>query len=97
VPVSGFFPNVGVSVLVSAVVTAVFAAFVLLGIRRLRSIRTAAIASALVYGLAEMPGRPASRQTRAQVEKLLEDTKLDQQMKLFGQWDDWKNGRRGVF
>lgn len=58
---------------------------------------TAAVASALVYGLAEMPERPAARQTRSQVEKLLRDTRLDQQMKLFGQWDDWKAGLRGVF
>lgn len=55
-----------------------------------------AIASALVWGLAENPARPAKRQTRAEVEKLLRDTKLDAQMKAFGQWDDWTAGRRGV-
>ena len=36
------------------------------------------------------------RQTRAEVEKLLVDTKLVEQMKAFSQWDDWVNGRRGV-
>ncbi len=58
---------------------------------------TAAIASVLVYGLAERPERPAPRQTRAEVEKLIIQTKLDQQMRLFGQWQDWKAGRRGLF
>src|SRR5206468_13060633 len=56
----------------------------------------AAIASALVWGLAERPDRPARRQTRAEVERLITDTKLDAQMKAFGQWDDWVAGRRGA-
>lgn len=56
----------------------------------------AAIASALVWAFAENPNRPAKRQTREEVEKLLKDTKLDEQMKSFGQWDDWVAGRRGV-
>ncbi len=59
--------------------------------------KSAAVASALIYGLAEMPGTPVRRQTREQVEKLLIQTKMDQQMRVFGQWDDWKKGRRGVF
>ena len=54
---------------------------------------TAALASALVWGLAESPER-LPRQTRAEVEKLLKDTKLDEQMKPFGQWDDFISGRR---
>jgi hypothetical protein len=56
----------------------------------------AALAAALVWGLAESPERPAPRQTRAEVEKLLRDAKLDEQMKSFGQWDDWAAGKRGV-
>jgi hypothetical protein len=56
----------------------------------------AAIASVLVWGLAENPVRPAPRQTRAEVERLLKETKLDEQMKAFGQWDDWMTGHRGV-
>jgi hypothetical protein len=56
----------------------------------------AAIAAVLVWGLAESLSRPAPRQSRAEVEKLLHDTKLDEQMKSFGQWDDWAAGRRGV-
>ena len=57
---------------------------------------TAAIASALVWALAESPDR-LKRQTRAEVEKLLIETKLDQQMKAFGQWDDFISGKRGLF
>jgi Zn-dependent M28 family amino/carboxypeptidase len=56
----------------------------------------AAIASAVVYGLAEAVERPAPRQTRAEVDKLLVDTKLVDQMKAFGQWEDWVAGRRGA-
>jgi len=36
-------------------------------------------------------------QSRAEVEKLLRDTKLDQQMQAFGQWEDFKSGKRGRF
>ena len=56
---------------------------------------TEAVAAVLMWGLAENPERPASRQTRAEVEKLITDTKLDEQMKAFGQWDDFKAGKRG--
>ena len=56
----------------------------------------AAIATAVVWGLADAAERPAPRQSRAEVEKLLVDTKLTEQMKAFGQWEDWVAGRRGV-
>ncbi len=56
----------------------------------------AALAAVLVWGLAESPDRPAPRQTRAEVEKLLRDMRLDEQMKSLGQWDDWAAGKRGV-
>ena len=56
----------------------------------------AALAAALVWGLAESPERPAPRQTRAEVEKLLHDARLDEQMKGLGQWDDWVAKKRGV-
>lgn len=55
----------------------------------------AAIAAALVWGLAEAPDRPAARQSRSEVEALLKETKLDEQMRAFGQWDDWVAGRSG--
>jgi len=54
-----------------------------------------AIASALVWSLADSPERPGKRQTRAEVESLLKETKLDEQMKAFGQWDDWAAGKLG--
>ena len=56
----------------------------------------AAVASALVWSLADAAEPPAPRQTRAEVEALLERTKLVEQMKAFQQWDDWIAGRRGV-
>jgi hypothetical protein len=58
---------------------------------------TEAIAGALLWAFAENPEAPGRRQNRAEVEKLLVDTKLDQQMKAFGQWDDFKSGQRGLW
>jgi carboxypeptidase Q len=54
-----------------------------------------AVLGALVWGLANADGRPGPRQSRAEVEKLLHDTKLDEQMKTFGQWEEWEAGTRG--
>ena len=56
-----------------------------------------AVAAILLWSLAENPERPAKRQTRAEVEKLVIDTKLDEQMRAFHQWDDFKAGKRGLF
>jgi len=58
---------------------------------------TEAVAGVLLWSWAENPERPAKRQTRAEVEKLIKDAKLDDQMKAFGQWDDFKAGKRGLF
>jgi carboxypeptidase Q len=58
---------------------------------------TEAVAAVLLWGFAENPERPAWRQTRAEVEKLVIDTKLDEQMKAFAQWEDFKAGKRGLF
>jgi len=57
---------------------------------------TLAISSALLWAFAENPER-LSRQTRGEVEKLVIDTKLDQQMKAFGQWEEFTSGQRGLF
>src|SRR5262249_20633478 len=57
--------------------------------------RNAAIAAAVMWAFAENPERPARRQSKAEVDKLITDTKLDEQMKMFGQWDDWASGKRG--
>jgi hypothetical protein len=56
----------------------------------------AAIASALVWALADRPGPLAKRQGRAEVEKLIKASKLDDQMKAFGQWSEWQAKKRGV-
>jgi hypothetical protein len=56
----------------------------------------AALAAVLVWGLAESPNRPAPRQSRREVEQLLRRTKLDEQMKNSGQWDEWSTGKRGA-
>ncbi|HTP35857.1 MAG TPA: M20/M25/M40 family metallo-hydrolase [Candidatus Acidoferrales bacterium] len=55
-----------------------------------------ALASALVWWLAEDSERFGRRQTRDEVMKLLIETRLDSQMKAFGQWEDFQGGRRGV-
>jgi len=56
--------------------------------------RNAAIAAAVLWGLAERADRPASFQSRAEVEELLKRTRVDEQMKLFGQWEAWVEGKR---
>jgi hypothetical protein len=53
-----------------------------------------AIAAALVWGLAEAPGR-AERQDRARIAALLDRTGLASQMKTFGLWEAWDKGTRG--
>jgi len=57
---------------------------------------TEGAAAVLLFGLAENPERPR-RLSRAEVEKLVRDTKLDEQMKAFGQWEDFQAGKRGMF
>jgi hypothetical protein len=63
-------------------------------VRELRA--NTALASSLVWWLAEDPERFGRRLTRDEVKKLLIDTKLDAQMKAFAQWDDFEAGKRGV-
>jgi Iap family predicted aminopeptidase len=55
----------------------------------------AAIAAVAVYNLADRPERPAARLDRAGVERLLRDTRLDDQMKFLGLWEEWVQGERG--
>ncbi|HEU5218552.1 MAG TPA: M28 family peptidase [Gemmatimonadales bacterium] len=54
----------------------------------------AAIIAAMTLRFAEMPVT-WSRQSRADVEKLVATTDLKAQMEQFGMWDDWANGVRG--
>jgi carboxypeptidase Q len=58
---------------------------------------TEAVAAVLMWSLAENSELPAKRLTRAEVRKLITDTKLDEQMKAMGQWDDFKAGKRGLY
>jgi len=57
---------------------------------------TLAVSSVVLWAFADSADR-LPRQSRPEVEKLLRDTKLDQQMKAFGQWEDFDAGRRGLF
>jgi len=57
--------------------------------------RNEAISDAVIWGLANAPERLAARQTRSEIERLVRDSKLDEQMKLFNQWDAFAAGRRG--
>jgi carboxypeptidase Q len=54
----------------------------------------AAIAAALIWGLAEAPERGA-RLDRPAIETILRTTGLDVQMKAFGLWDGWEKKTRG--
>jgi len=54
-----------------------------------------AITAALIYELADAPERLGPRQSRAEIEELLQRTHLDEQMKTFGYWDAWEKGRLG--
>jgi Zn-dependent M28 family amino/carboxypeptidase len=54
-----------------------------------------AMAAELVFELANAPQRIGPRYTRAQIEATFPETKLDEQMKGFGMWEDWANGTRG--
>ncbi|MFQ5877460.1 MAG: hypothetical protein ACE5JH_07200 [Acidobacteriota bacterium] len=54
----------------------------------------AAIAAALLWGLAESPGRPP-RLDRAAIGAVIDRTGLAGQMKNFGLWQQWETGIRG--
>jgi len=58
--------------------------------------RNAGVAAALVWSLADTSAPLPHRQTRAEVEQLLKDTKLDEQMRAFDQWTDWATHKRGI-
>jgi Zn-dependent M28 family amino/carboxypeptidase len=55
--------------------------------------RQAAIAAITAYALADDLERVAPRQSRAEVQQLLEQTGLEQQMKAEGTWAAWNSGR----
>lgn len=53
-----------------------------------------AIAAAMVWGFANSDER-LPRQTREEIENLVNTTDLEQQMRNFGVWNDWASGIRG--
>ena len=57
----------------------------------------AAVAAVAVLGLANAPGRPGPRQSRAEILRILDDDRwrLAMQMKTYGIWPDWESGKRG--
>ena len=59
-------------------------------IRRLN----AAIAAAVILGFAEMDV-DWTRQTRAEIQELVDSTDLGTDMKAFGYWEGWESGERG--
>jgi len=54
-----------------------------------------AIAAVLAYNLADRVERPARRLSRAEMENMLKDTRLDDQLKFLGLWEEWARGERG--
>jgi len=55
------------------------------------------VAEAVVvtFGVANAPERIGPRLTRAQIEQTLKETQLDTQMKIFGMWPAWQQGKLG--
>jgi len=53
------------------------------------------IATYTVARLSETQEHLGPRQNRAEIEQLFTETKLDEQLKLFGYWYDWMDGKRG--
>ena len=54
-----------------------------------------AIAAGVTVAIANAEQRIGPRQSRAEIETLMQETGLDQQMKTFGLWKDWTAGKRG--
>lgn len=57
--------------------------------------RQAGIAAITAYALADTSEPVARRQSRAEIEKLLEGTGLDAEIKREGFWPEWESGERG--
>lgn len=54
-----------------------------------------AIAALTAYALADREDRIGPRQSRAQVEQLMNQTGLERDLKLLGLWGQWESGERG--
>jgi carboxypeptidase Q len=53
------------------------------------------LAAVTAWGIADRPEPIGKRQSRVEVETLLQETGLDKQLKLFNMWDDFESGARG--
>lgn len=53
------------------------------------------LAAVTAWGIADRAEPIGPRYTRAEMEKLLKDTGLDQELKTQGMWADWESGKRG--
>jgi carboxypeptidase Q len=49
----------------------------------------------LAFAVADAPQPIGRRLTRAQIEQTLKETHLDEQMKIFGMWQAWQQGKLG--
>ena len=54
-----------------------------------------AIAAVTAFGIADRQERLAPRQSRQEVESLMQRTGLDKQLQTLGYWPDWQSGTRG--
>lgn len=54
-----------------------------------------AYAAVTMVGIANRDARLGKRQSRTEIETLMQQTGFDAQMKMFGMWNDWASGRRG--
>lgn len=52
-------------------------------------------AAELTLALSDTPQQVGPRLTRPQIEQTLHETHLDEQLKIFGIWQEWVSGKRG--
>ena len=52
-------------------------------------------AAAVTFAIADSPDKLGPRLNHAQIEQTMRETGLDEQLKTFGMWTDWQNGKRG--
>lgn len=52
-------------------------------------------ATALTFGLANVSERPGPRLHHSEIEQTLRESHLDEQLKTFGNWEEWQTGKRG--
>ena len=53
------------------------------------------LAAVATWGIADRVEPIGKRQSRTEIESLMKETRLDQQLKTLGMWDDWQSGARG--